>query len=146
MLSINPRNAEAYALWGNMLAEQKHFDGAIGKFQPTLDIYPKHAWALRSWVEILRRQGKFEEAEAKLRDMVSANPRLPPSARRARASPATAHFETLANLQDALPARTAVSKISRSWSRCSWLSERLARPWPQPACRSRKLVKVARGC
>ena len=34
--------------------------------------------------------------------------------------PATAHFEMLANLQDALPARTAVSKSSRSWSRCSW--------------------------
>jgi hypothetical protein len=29
----------------------------------------------------------------------------------------------LANLQDALPARTAVSKSSRSWSRCSWLSD-----------------------
>ena len=51
---------------------------------------------------------------------------LSTSTRRERPSPATAHYEMSANLQEALPARTAVSKSSRSWSRCSWLNDSMS--------------------
>jgi tetratricopeptide (TPR) repeat protein len=52
----------AYDIWGKALEYQRHYDGAIDKYERAITIDDQNIWIWDSWGGVLTAQGKYEEA------------------------------------------------------------------------------------
>lgn len=52
----------AYDIWGKALEYQRHYEGAIDKYQRAIAIDDQNIWIWDSWGGVLTAQGKYEQA------------------------------------------------------------------------------------
>jgi tetratricopeptide (TPR) repeat protein len=60
-----PRLAPAFADWGRLLANARHYEGAEVKLARAVQLAPNWADPLKTWGDMLAAQGRSKEALAK---------------------------------------------------------------------------------
>jgi tetratricopeptide (TPR) repeat protein len=80
-----PRLAPAFADWGRLLAEARHYGGAEVKLARAVQLAPNWADPLKFWGDMLAAEGKRDEALAKYEAALKLAPNWA-ELRRARAA------------------------------------------------------------
>ena len=75
ILKINPREEDAYCLWGECLEEQEKYEEAIIIFKKALEINSKHATSYWNWGHCLRKLAQYDNAIEKFKTVLELDPK-----------------------------------------------------------------------